>query len=201
MPSPAFFTELGLLVLPGFLDAASCARLRSACGSDSTRATVSRQGRDLVDEEVRRTRSAEVGESTAQEVEALFRELKPRLESHFELRLSGCEMANFLVYREDDFFIAHTDSSADAEASESVKKRKVSLVLFLNGQSEEADPGDGFAGGELVFYGLMDGPQWESIGLPLGGEEGMLVAFASDLLHEVRPVTRGVRHTVVSWFY
>jgi predicted 2-oxoglutarate/Fe(II)-dependent dioxygenase YbiX len=30
---------------------------------------------------------------------------------------------------------------------------------------------------------------------------GTLVAFASDVLHEVLPVTAGIRDVVVDWFY
>jgi hypothetical protein len=50
-----------------------------------------------------------------------------------------------------------------------------------------------------VLYGLL-GPASERHGLPIGGEPGMLVAFRSDVLQEVRPVTRGERQTVVSWY-
>jgi SM-20-related protein len=32
------------------------------------------------------------------------------------------------------------------------------------------------------------------------GEPGLLVAFRSDTVHEVLPVTHGERFTVVSWF-
>jgi predicted 2-oxoglutarate/Fe(II)-dependent dioxygenase YbiX len=34
----------------------------------------------------------------------------------------------------------------------------------------------------------------------LCGEEGLLVAFRAETLHEVRPVTHGVRFSVVTWF-
>ena len=54
----------------------------------------------------------------------------------------------------------------------------------------------------LTFYGLMDdGVSGESVGLPLAGETGLLVAFPSHLVHSVSPVTAGERYTLVSWFF
>ena len=49
--------------------------------------------------------------------------------------------------------------------------------------------------------GLMADPRWKSVGLGLSGEEGVLVAFRSELLHEVVPVTHGQRYTLVTWYY
>ena len=72
--------------------------------------------------------------------------------------------------------------------------------MFLNG----ATPGDpaGYSGGSLTFFGLMDdSPSGESVGLPLAGETGLLVAFPSHLVHSVSPVTAGERYTLVSWFF
>jgi 2OG-Fe(II) oxygenase superfamily len=59
----------------------------------------------------------------------------------------------------------------------------------------------GYSGGSLVFYGLMGESSGKTVGLPLAGETGMLIAFPSDLVHAVSPVTAGERYTIVSWFY
>jgi len=34
----------------------------------------------------------------------------------------------------------------------------------------------------------------------LKGEPGLLVGFTADMLHEVKPVVRGDRFTIISWF-
>jgi predicted 2-oxoglutarate/Fe(II)-dependent dioxygenase YbiX len=47
----------------------------------------------------------------------------------------------------------------------------------------------------------MEDREGGSIGLPVTGEAGSLIAFPSDMVHEVTPVSRGERYTVVSWFY
>jgi SM-20-related protein len=51
----------------------------------------------------------------------------------------------------------------------------------------------------LTFYGLLGGEKGEKVGLPLVGEEGLLVAFKSNITHAVTPVTHGERFTVVTW--
>ena len=100
----------------------------------------------------------------------------------------------------DLFSGAHNDSNSHPDADHYVKSRRVSLVLFLNSESQEPAE-DCYGGGQLTFYGLLEGPQWEKCPLPVKGEAGLLIAFRSDLTHEVKPVTFGRRRTIVTWFY
>jgi SM-20-related protein len=72
------------------------------------------------------------------------------------------------------------------------------VVVFLNDQAEEPSPLT-YGGGTLTFYGLLGGEKGEKVGLPLVGEEGLLVAFKSNITHAVTPVTHGERFTVVTW--
>jgi SM-20-related protein len=76
--------------------------------------------------------------------------------------------------------------------------QRVGAAVFLNGEGEDGDP-DAYGGGSLTFYGLLGEDEERQVGLPLMGEEGLLVAFASDLPHAVTPVTHGERYTVVTW--
>ena len=72
-------------------------------------------------------------------------------------------------------------------------------MVFLNGDTPEDQAG--YSGGSLIFYGLMDDDaSAESVGLPLAGEAGLLVAFPPHVIHSVSPVTAGERYTVVTWF-
>jgi len=196
------FSDLGLFVVEGHFDRDYCRALRTEVGSASEMARIARKGRELVDEEVRRTRTAAVRETTSQEVRARLLELRPGLERHFDLKLRGCESPCFLRYGAGDFFAAHQDGNADPETTEYLNMRKISVVLVLNRQREEDETeARTYAGGSLVFYGLIDEPGWESVGFPCPGREGLLVAFPSYLTHEVEPVTAGDRYTVVTWFY
>ena len=129
--------------------------------------------------------------------EELLRAL-PGLATHFELGLIGMQPPQFLLYREGDFFRPHHDDSTEPDAPDFVRQRSVSAVVFVNGSAEPT----AYSGGSLTFYGLMDeGVTGESVGLPLAGETGLLVAFPSHLVHAVSPVTAGERYTVVTWFF
>jgi PKHD-type hydroxylase len=63
--------------------------------------------------------------------------------------------------------------------------RKLSLTLQLS-------PPEDYDGGELA---LQIGPT----PVPMSRRQGQLIAFPSYVLHEVRPVTRGTRYSLVSW--
>ena len=202
MPDADFFTHFGMFTNRNFFDSDLCLKIRSDMRStDSNPSTVvEKQGPDdAVDEKTRRTRSAKVSTSTRALVEERLLAVKPKLEKHFNLVLDGCQKPQFLIYREGDFFRAHPDNSTDPDAPEFVKERQVSAVIFLNNEVEDPMP-DSYSGGSLTFYGLIDDPRGESMGFPLTGEAGLLVAFRPEILHEVTPVTHGERYTIVSWF-
>ena len=201
MPNADFFARFGLFVAKDFFDADLCSKLMSEVRSGTDHAaTVGIKGTTYgVDENVRKTKWAEVSTATVSDVEGRLLALRPMLEKHFNVTLSGCQEPQFLVYREGDFFRAHRDSKREPDAAEFTKERQVSAVVFLNDESEVAGP-DVYGGGSLTFYGLMDEPQGKSIGFPLVGEAGLLVAFRPELVHEVTPVTHGERYTVVTWF-
>jgi SM-20-related protein len=202
MPNANFFTRFGLFVNEGFLDPELCSRIRSEMRSTPGKPATVAEDKDLdnaVDESARKTKSAEVSAPTLSYVKERMLALRPMLEKHFNVTLSGCQEPQFLVYREGDFFRRHADNSAEPDAPEFVKERQVSAVVFLNSEAENSGE-NSYRGGSLTFYGLMDEPQGKSIGFPLVGEAGLLVAFSPELVHEVTPVTHGERYTVVTWF-
>jgi len=202
MPHAEFFTRFGLFAVKGFLDPGLCRSLleeaRLASGTPATVGT-ERGGTYVVDESVRKTKWANVSAETVSLVAGRLLTLKPELDRYFNVTLTDCQVPQFLVYRQGDFFQAHRDSRHDPEAAERSKERQVATVIFLNEEAEEPGP-DWYGGGSLTFYGLMGDPRTEGLGFPLVGETGLLIAFRPDLLHEVTPVTHGERHTVVSWF-
>lgn len=153
-----------------------------------------------MDEEFRRAKVADVSKSTVSLVRSRFRGLQPQIVQHFRLPVADCEAPQFLTYDLGCFFSAHNDSDSHPDADDHLKSRRISLVLFLNAESRE--PAEGcYGGGQLTFYGLLDGAYWENCPLPVKGENGLLVAFRSDLTHEVKPVTFGCRYTIVTWFH
>jgi SM-20-related protein len=202
MPSANFFVRLGLFAIPGFLEPDLCRRLRGEMGSSEvTQATVRDSGVTYgVDESTRRTRSANVDASMASVVEGRLLAIMDRVAQHFALQLTGVQDLQFLIYQEGDFFRRHVDRTPDQEDDASfVKERQVSALIFLNGQTSEHGA-DGFDGGALTFYGLLDDDRGVGLGLPVTAEPGLLIAFPPSLVHEVTPVTSGERYTVVTWF-
>ena len=198
MPRSDFFCKLGLFAVKDFLDARSCAQLRADLSVARTSKATIEHGK--VDESFRRTSWAEDFAESADLVGSRLSLLRPELERHFNVALTGFEEPQFLIYQEGGFYRPHRDVWHHANAPENMKNRKVSVVIFVNG--EAATAGDGYVGGKLNFFGLIqDSPSFKHCGLPLTGEAGLLIAFRSDLMHEVTPVIAGTRHTVVSWFY
>jgi predicted 2-oxoglutarate/Fe(II)-dependent dioxygenase YbiX len=195
VPEAAFFTRFGLFANEDFLDHATSARVAAEMRERGGRPATVSLSAEHVDEDYRRTTLAEVSETTRTLVEDRMRAALPAIARHFDEPLEEMERAQFLLYREGDHFRRHSDRPPTGKPSPDGTVRRISLVLFLNGEGE-ADRADSYGGGQLTFYGLMG----DGLGLPLAGRPGLLVAFRSELVHAVTPVTHGERCTVVSWF-
>jgi SM-20-related protein len=194
-------SSAGLFTLPGFLTEAACAELCSAMRSGaSVTATIARGGRDhVLDTRVRRTSGTFVPEQLQQAVSTGLAELRPRLAEHFGVALGEPEKPQFLAYRKGDFFRPHQDNTKDPTLPEFIRRRRVSVVLFLGRQTRLPEP-DSYCGGELTFFRLPGLPGEDGIRARLWGQPGLLVAFGSGQLHEVAPVTHGFRASMVTWF-
>lgn len=179
----------------GFLDALTLAGAFEAVrGSGGRAATVYGRGdAGTVDERVRRTTRV----SPPFEIEELVRRLllarMSAVEEHFGLRLKELEEPQFLRYEAGDYFVAHQDGNTGMLRSER-EERKVSVVIFLNNQTE-TDEANAYRGGSLVFH-----PRGAAEPLRLAGEAGTLVAFRAETTHEVEPVIHGERFTIASWY-
>lgn len=202
MPAWGFFRTLGLFVFPDFLRSDSCRDLCQAMSSAPVERAViiGENGETRVDPDTRKVNSGILPEGTTVSLKQRLRDLQPLLEKHFAVQLDArFETPQYLIYRPGDFFKAHRDFG-ESDGKEGIRTRRVSVVLFLNEQSKESAEGC-YGQGSLTFYGLLDGPQWESCGLELNAEQGLLVAFPADKLHEVKPISHGQRFTVVTWFH
>ena len=111
----------------------------------------------------------------------LVRRLLPEIEKAFSFKATRVERWTVACYsaEEGGYFRAHRDNGTPGTAH-----RKFACSINLN-----AD----FDGGDLVFpeYG------WRRYRPPVGGA----VVFGCGLLHEVFPVTRGVRYAYLPFFY
>ena len=170
-----------------------CAEIRAAVGRPA--GLLGRADQKPAWPEVRKTARAEVSQATEERVRVLLAQQKAALERHFGLVLGQVEKPQFLHYREGDFFVPHQDGNTPLIHDES-RFRKISAVIFLNRQSGDPSP-ESYAGGSLVLHGPYSGPD---LRVAMPALPGSLVAFRSETTHEVTPVTRNERFTIVSWY-
>ncbi len=209
MSSLQLLQNLGIYIEPNFLSPEVCDR----CFDEAQMATGKparvwepdgKNNLDLVEDEIqRKTEQLQVSDGIYAEIENRLLSLKPSIEQKFDIELKACQNLLFYRYKEGSFFGVHRDSCDRPLAPEFLRQRRVSTIIFLNQRTEEPDVDSSlpsYCGGSLAFYGLIDNPHWQNCGIPVPSQPGMLVAFRSDLLHEVKKVTAGIRYTIVSWF-
>lgn len=99
---------------------------------------------------------------------------------YFEFDIFGMEGLQFSSYKApSDKFGRHTDRSFNFP----IRKLSVSVQL--------SDPND-YEGGDLILYETEKGTKMKK-------KQGDLIIFPSFVLHEVTPVTKGERNSLVSW--
>jgi SM-20-related protein len=180
-------------VFDGAACSALCAEIRAAVGRPA--GLLGRADQKMAWPEIRKTVRADVSQATEERVSALLAQQKAALERHFGLLLGQVEKPQFLHYRQGDFFVPHQDGNTPLIHDES-RFRKISVVIFLNRQSDNPSP-ESYAGGSLVLHGPYSGPD---LRIAMPALPGSLVAFRSETTHEVTPVTCNERFTIVSWY-
>ena len=125
------------------------------------------------------------------EIEWLFKKLVDKIrqvnQDNFDLQLKFVENLQFSEYNEKDngFYDKHNDSGRAGSLHNFVDIRKLSFTIQLTDESE-------YTGGELILY-----PEGDKCVAPK--KKGTIIFFESNISHEVTPVTKGVRHSLVSW--
>jgi predicted 2-oxoglutarate/Fe(II)-dependent dioxygenase YbiX len=138
----------------------------------------------VVDRQVRRTLEVEVDSTTVAEVERSIASVCQRVARFFGIPLSGDEGPGFLRYPAGGFYRRHRDVPS---GSGDDFPRRISVVMFLTSAGKRCE------GGALRIY--RPDP------FDIAPRAGTLVAFPSEVPHEVLPVTSGVRDVVVDWFF
>jgi PKHD-type hydroxylase len=100
-------------------------------------------------------------------------------------------------YKKGGFYDFHKDgmgdhlSAYDAPDNEFThgNVRKLSITVLLN---------ENYEGGEFQFAVLLHGNR--VIVTPEFNKTGSIIVFPSDMAHRVAPVTKGIRHSLVTWF-
>ncbi|HEX6183637.1 MAG TPA: 2OG-Fe(II) oxygenase [Pyrinomonadaceae bacterium] len=191
----------GIYTMEGFLDRPTCEMVKAEMrrGVHARAKVYDREWNYAEKAEHRSTLQVEVGEQVNSLVRGKLLDARAALGRHFGVEVKDCQGPTYLVYKPGDFFEPHKDESNRPGAPDHVRERLLSAVLFLSDEDAGEQRGE-YAGGSLGFYGLLKDPRCAHIGLPVKGRAGLLVAFRSDVFHQVTPVTRGERMTVVSWY-
>ena len=173
-----------MFVLPEFWGPSDCIRIRTAM--DRGRASQAEIYADgyRVDEEARRAFEVDVDDEIVEEVQRAMDGTRSKVAHCFDTQLVGEEGPGFLRYVPGGFYRVHSDT---APGWDDDFPRRISIVVFLTTAGADCE------GGSLRLYGAN--------ALDIAPRAGMLVAFPSDVPHEVLPVTAGVRDAVVDWFY
>ena len=179
-----------------FFDAETCRELivEMRRSSSNPALTYAKDNLGSVDERVRKVALLMPSPETVEYVVRRLMAYREKIEEYFKVSLSGCEDPQFLRYRVGDFFVAHQDGNTGLVRLDTDRSRQISVSIFLNHQSERPEP-NAYCGGSLVFSDWRSGAECR-----LAGEAGTLVAFRSEVTHEVIPVTDGERYSIVSWY-
>lgn len=112
---------------------------------------------------------------------------------YYGFNLNGYETFQYTVYdgKEQGNYSWHMDMIMDNQVFNGMEKedtRKLTLVLLLS------EPDVDFKGGELQIN-----PGKESNAITVKLPKGRIVAFPSWMIHQVAPVTSGIRKSIVVW--
>lgn len=152
-----------------------------------------------LDRDARRASSIEVDPATLAAVEARLEGARAAIGGHYGLPLGRREGPGFLRYGPGGFYRPHRDRAVDG-AWPDAARRRISLIVFLN-SSRAGSTGGEFNGGELAIFSEPSAEGATTDVIRIAPRQGTLVAFHASALHEVRPVTGGLRDVIVDWFY
>lgn len=197
MPPDA--SNFNLYLIRDFFDARQCSEMiAKLCNAEVQAATVyGKTDGASIDERTRKAALLMPAQDLVDRVKRRLLERREEINSRYGLELNSCEEPQFLRYREGDFFVAHQDGNTGMLQSEREQRRKISVVVFLNQQSEIPQAGC-YGGGDLVFTEWRRGRHRGQF--HLSGDPGTLAAFPSETTHEVIPVTHGERYSIASWY-
>ena len=104
---------------------------------------------------------------------------------HYELSKCDVEGVQLSKYGIGQFYYKHMDFNGDQATKSHTRKLSMSVQL-----SDE----NNYEGGDLIIY--FGGKHFVSPRV-----KGSVIVFDSRLTHEVTPITRGERYSLVKWFH
>ena len=124
--------------------------------------------------------------------EQLFYSVNLYNQQNWNYDLDGCDGIQYGTYSDGGFYDWHIDEESEIHnINGKALIRKLSMTIWLN------DPNE-YEGGEfdIEVKGPFEDIRYNTLKL----KKGSIVIFPSDMWHRVRPVTSGVRKSLVTWF-
>ena len=175
----------------GVFSVSQCVEIVSACREQKGRASEKKPaevGSGVVNDEVRVTDVQFLYSDVPENrwiFETLCGEVVAANESGFQFDLRSIQNLQFGTYENGDggFYGRHID--AGVRDNETLDHRKLSFSVQLS-------PPDSYEGGDLIVH-------FDNDAEPAARDQGAITFFPSYALHEVTPVTKGIRHSLVGW--
>tara|TARA_R100001440_G_scaffold500_2_gene1480 strand:+ start:1063 stop:1647 length:585 start_codon:yes stop_codon:yes gene_type:complete len=106
--------------------------------------------------------------------------------SNWNFQIDSCETMQIARYNKDGHFKFHQDGNGftrfeNGNKFTHGKTRKLSMSIILN---------DDYEGGEFEFFAKDK----------VLSKRGTIIVFPSYMQHRVKPVTKGIRYSLVAWF-
>lgn len=193
MKNSDLFTALGIKIKENALPISFCNRLLEEIKKGKKEEVLKVKVRN--DKQFRKTYKPKLPVLLQQQLlNKIKTSLQPELEFFFSTPLKPFEPIQFLYYDQGHFFKPHTDDQKTGNGSD---YKKITVVIFLSEQSDEIGQPD-FGGGNLNLYGLFKKNPYKPFPVPI--KKGLMVAFKSDVIHEVTQIEWGHRCNLVIWF-
>ena len=139
---------------------------------------------------VRKSKIAWLGDQYL--IEQLFYSIDLCNKQNWNYDLDGCGAIQYGTYSDGGYYDWHVDEESEIHNINGKDLiRKLSMTIWLN------DPNE-YEGGEcdIEVKGPFEDIRYNTLKL----KKGSIVIFPSDMWHRVRPVTSGVRKSLVTWF-
>jgi PKHD-type hydroxylase len=183
-----------IIIVEKAFDTALCDKIVEQAGFFNDAEVITTDGVSMVDKDHRTSKVSWLADilHNPDIYNTLFNAANKANDDFYNFELHYCEHLQITQYlsSEEGMFRAHTDDgSTDPDDKQ---PRKLSVSVMLSEPSE-------YNGGDLVFYELFSLRHAEVERIK-NAPKGTAIFFPSYLPHEVTPVTRGCRMSLVTWF-
>ena len=126
-------------------------------------------------------------ESEEEDLYAVLQKVAQTANRYFKYDINGIEKAQVMKYTApSNGYGWHIDIGAEGIAA----NRKIGVSILLN---------EDYKGGQFQFKSWGHGSKPKITTVPISSR-GSIVVFPSFLYHRVKPVTKGIRYSLVAWF-